>query len=129
MTKKAQKGWLKLYPAGLFVRDYLLRHKTAYAQQIWRELKEFRKKLKVRTGTHYSFYCNVIYPLIKLGLVRVVKEEITQDNFFERKRTWIELTEKGLKESEEVWRNPLKALLKYKNTKSKSQKESSELNS
>lgn len=70
------KGWSLpyIYPTGLFIRDYLLKHKTAYPQEIWRALKKKRSELKIYTCTYESFWRNYIYVLRKLGLIRRVRK-------------------------------------------------------
>lgn len=71
------RGWAApwIYPTGLFIRDYLLKKREAYPQQIWRELKKARATMGVST-TSYSCFCkNYIYVLKKLGLIEPVRRE------------------------------------------------------
>jgi hypothetical protein len=77
------RGWLH-YPTGLFIRDYLLEHGEAYPQEIWRALKEKRKRLGVAYGSVRSFHLNYIYVLKKLGLIEPVRHEKVNPKWFAR---------------------------------------------
>jgi len=73
------RGWSLpwIYPTGLFIRDYLLKHKTAYPQEIWKALKAARKsvseELGESTSRYENFWRNYIYVLKKLGLIEPVR--------------------------------------------------------
>ncbi|MEM2613237.1 MAG: hypothetical protein QXO15_03300 [Nitrososphaerota archaeon] len=68
------RGWSApwIYPTGLFIRDYLLEHKRAYPQEIWRALKKVRSEFGLHTCSYENFWRNYIYVLRKLGLIRPV---------------------------------------------------------
>jgi hypothetical protein len=83
MAERVKRGWL--LPTGVFIRDYLLKYKTAYPQQIWRALREERKKYGIYYGSYQSFRVNYIYVLKKLGLIRPVRREKAENpKWFDR---------------------------------------------
>lgn len=79
-------GWARpwVYPTGLFIRDYLLKHGEAYAQEIWRALKVARKSVGLSACTYQSFRTNYIYVLKKLGLIEPVRTERVRKGWFRR---------------------------------------------
>jgi hypothetical protein len=81
------QGWRSpfIYPTSLFIRDYLLEHKEAYAQQIWRALREQRKKLNIYYGSYNSFWVNYFRNLIALGLIEEVRRETSARGLKKRK--------------------------------------------
>jgi hypothetical protein len=101
MAEKVKRGWL--LPTGLFIRNYLLRHKTAYSQEIWRALKEERAKANIYCGSYQSFRMNYIYVLKRLGLIRPVrKEKAKHPKWFDR--VYYEITPG--KEMDPRWAHP-----------------------
>jgi len=76
-TDKRLRGWGSPFavPTGVFIRDYLLEHKEAYCQEIWRALKKERQKFGLKVCTYHSFYNNYIRILKKLGLITEVRRE------------------------------------------------------
>jgi len=106
MTKHKWKprGWAVpwIHPTGLFIRDYLLKHKEAYPYEIWKALVEARKKvfqyrveildipkamkrlMRVPVCTYQSFRTNYIRNLRWLGLIEVVREERVNKRYSRR---------------------------------------------
>lgn len=77
------RGWL-VFPTGLFIRDYLVKHREGYPQQMWRALKSARTEREIICGTYQSFRMNYIYVLKKLGLIRPVRRERIHPKWFPR---------------------------------------------
>lgn len=101
LAEKVKRGWL--LPTGLFIRDYLLRHRSAYPQEIWRALKKERAKANIYCGSYQSFRVNYIYVLKKLGLIRPVrKEKAGNPKWFDR--IYYEITPG--KEMDPRWAHP-----------------------
>jgi len=100
-----KRGWI--LPTGIFIRDYLLEHKEAYVQEIWRALKEARKKANIHYGSYQSFRVNYIYVLKKLGLIRPVRKEKAENpKWFDR--TYYEIVPG--REMDPRWAHPQTAL-------------------
>jgi len=87
------------YPAGLFIRDYLLKHGEGRPYDMWKEYTKLVKK-DVKLKTFYTY----ISILSKLGLV-----EISRIMKKRRGRTYYyRLTERGKsKEAEDVFARPM----------------------
>jgi len=80
------KGWAVPWtnPTGLFIRDYLLEHGEAYAQEIWRALKKARATAGLHCCSYSSFRTNYIYVLKKLGLIEAVRTERARKGWYRR---------------------------------------------
>jgi hypothetical protein len=106
MVERVKRGWM--LPTGIFIRDYLMEHKQAYVQEIWRALKEERGEMKIMVGSYQSFRVNYIYVLKKLGLIRPVKRERVprQPSWFAR--VYYSITPG--REEDPAWRHPQIAL-------------------
>jgi len=79
----AERGWI-YFPTGLFIRDYLVEHKEAFPQEIWRALREKRKEKGIMYGSYQSFRVNYIYVLKKLGLIEPVRRRRVHPKWFPR---------------------------------------------
>jgi len=99
------RGWI-IAPTGLFIRDYLLKHKRGYGQEIWRSLKAERAERGIITGSYQSFRVNYIYVLKKLGLIEPVKRERVHPKMFAR--TYYSIIPG--REDDPAWRHPQIAL-------------------
>jgi len=68
---KKARGWSSPFavPTSLFIRDYLQKHGEAYPFEVYRALKEKRKKLGLKTGSYINFY-RYFWLLEKLELIR-----------------------------------------------------------
>ena len=99
------RGWI-IAPTGLFIRDYLLKHKRGYGQEIWRSLKAERAERGIITGSYQSFRVNYIYVLKKLGLIEPVKRERVHPKMFAR----IYYSIVPGREDDPAWRHPQIAL-------------------
>jgi hypothetical protein len=104
MTEESKRGWL--LPTGIFIRDYLLKHKQGYVQEIWRSLKAERDERGIVCGSYPSFRANYIYVLKKLGLIRPVKRERVHPKMFPR--TYYSIVPG--REDDPAWRHPQIAL-------------------
>jgi len=106
MAERVKRGWL--LPTGLFVHDYLLEHKQAYVQEIWRALKAERAEMGITVGSYQSFRMNYIYVLKKLGLIGPVKRERVPEQPSWFARVYYSITPG--REDDRAWRHPQIAL-------------------
>jgi hypothetical protein len=117
------KGWHPaIYPTGLFIRDYLLQHRTAYPFQIYRALVEARKSVGVAVGSPINFY-KYIWCLEQLGLIRRTGrvEPSTIDHTRKRlpRRLWrIYFEIVPGKEDDPAWLHPQKEIAKRRGWRS-----------
>jgi len=104
MTEKL-KGWKVEWvkPTALFIHDYLLENGEAYAFEIWKALRDYRRSLGIKVCTYDNFRRNYIYILKKLGLIRKVREEPGKRGF---NRVYYEIVPG--KEDAVEWVNPQK---------------------
>lgn len=108
MTAKIKKrGWASpfVYPTGLFIREYLLKHGEGYAQEMWRELKRLRGNLY--TGSYDSFKRNYIYILKKLGLIEETRREEVPNHPEWHERRYYKIVS-GKEKMTDNWINPQK---------------------
>lgn len=125
------RGWSNplVLPTGLFIREYLLKHREAYPQEIWRELKKAREEIfgvkgrKLYVGSYDSFRRNYIYVLKQLGLIEEVREEKPRNPKWYRRKI-VRITPG--REDDLAWINPQKEFklkrygyYKYKEEKKK----------
>jgi len=67
-----RRAWL--VPTGAFIREFLLTRKEGYAYEIWKALKEERRRWGLVRPSYRAFW-NYFLILQKLGLIRVVRVE------------------------------------------------------
>jgi DNA-binding PadR family transcriptional regulator len=72
-----------LIPTGLFIRDFLMAYKEAYAYEVWRALRETRKSAGL-TWPEYRSFWNQWRILEKLGLIRLVRVERGLGRYYRR---------------------------------------------
>lgn len=72
-----------LIPTGLFIRDFLLAYKEAYAYEVWKALREEREKAGIIAPEYRSFW-NTWRILEKLKLIRLVRVERGLGRFYRR---------------------------------------------
>ncbi len=71
-------------PTGLFIRDYLMTHRHAYVEEMWRGLKNERKLHGNRWPSYRSFR-NYVYVLRKLGLIEFEGERKSKGTAYPRR--------------------------------------------
>lgn len=88
---------------GMFIRDHLLDVVEDYPFNMWRL---FRKS-KGKAGSYQNFR-NYIYWLLKLNLIKFVREEPSRTPHLQPRRLYTYVAENV--EKTELWRNPTRAL-------------------
>lgn len=97
-------------PTGLFIRDYLLAHGEAYAQEIWRALKEKRREMGLKVCSYNTFWVNYIRNLKALGLITEVRRGKAPPGL--KRKVYFMITPG--REDDPAWLNPQDARYKVK---------------
>jgi len=112
MSKKVGLGLIEvpgrfrpriMVSTGMFIRDHLLETVQDYSYHMWMLFKETKK----RPGSYQNFR-NYIYWLLKLNLIKFVREEPSRTPHFKPRRYYTYVPANV--EKEELWRNTTRAL-------------------
>lgn len=102
--------WLPVSTGG-FIRSYLEEHGEATITQLYRALREEKRRLEVKVGG-YANLRNYIYWLSRLGLVELSREEPSGNPHLKQPRRYYRLTKRGreLPAYAAEWANPRRRL-------------------
>jgi len=112
MSKKVGLGLIEvsgrfrpriMVSTGMWIRDYLLGTVEDYPYHMWKVFKQTKR----RPGSYQNFR-NYIYWLLKLNLIKFVREEPSRTPHFEPRRYYTYVPANV--EKVELWRNPIRAL-------------------